>query len=98
MTLNLRTYLFCNLKHPRICNDQCIRFNLSQLFKIFSYPFKIIVVGKNICCNIHFYIMCMCEFYSLFHFFHRKIFCFRTQPKCFSSDIYCISTENYSCF
>ena len=63
----------------------------SQLFKIFSYPFKIIVVGKNICCNIHFYIMCMCEFYSLFHFFHREIFCFRTQARNASPPIYTAS-------
>ena len=97
VALNLRTNLFCNGKDTRICNNQCIWMDLSQFPEILFYPFQIVIVGENIRCHINFYASGMCELNSFFHFFHRKIFCFGSQPKSLTTNIYCICPEYNSC-
>ena len=70
VSLDLRTYPFCNLKYARICDDQRIRLYLFQLFKVFLHAFQIIIVSENICCHIDLDAMLMGKRNALRHLFH----------------------------
>ena len=59
VAFDLRTYFFCNLIYTRIRNDQRIRSDLFQLFKIFPNAFEILIMCQNVGCDIHFDTMFM---------------------------------------
>ena len=67
VALDLRTDLLCVHKDSRICDNQCIRSDLLQFLKIFSYAFKIPVMRQDIHCHINFYTMCMGKGNTLTH-------------------------------
>ena len=67
VALNLRTDFLCIHKDSRICDNQCVRTDFLQFLKIFSYAFKIPVMGQDIYCHINFYTMGMGKSNALAH-------------------------------
>ena len=97
MSLNLWTNLLRNVKYTRISNNQSIRTDFFQLFKIFSHPMKILIMRKDIRCHIHLDITGMGKLNSFFHFFHGKVLRLCPQPECFAANIHGVCPENDRC-
>ena len=98
MQLHIRQHPSCNGKNSRVGNNQRIRTDFLQLLKISLYSRKVLIVGQNIGCNINFYPMLMGKGDSLPNLLIRKISGFGPEAECLSSQIYCISSVNYSRF
>ena len=96
MTFDFRAYFLCIHIDSRVCNDQCIRLQFFQFCQIFPHTRQIIIMGQNIYSHINFHSMFMGKSDSFLHIFMGKVLCFGTKSKGFSTDIYCICSENNS--
>ena len=74
MGLNFRTNLPGNLEYPRIGNNQGVRADFLQFFKIRFHPVQISVMGQNIGRHENPGTMGMGEFNAFLHILHGKIF------------------------
>ena len=93
VNFDLRTDLLCNHEHSGIRDDQRIRLDFLQLFKIFACPRQVIIVCQNIGSHIYLHIMFMCKADSRLHLILRKILCFRAQSKCLTANIHRICAK-----
>ena len=57
VTFDLRTYFFCDLIDSRIRNNQCIRSDFPEFFKILPDALQILIMCQNISCDVYFYTM-----------------------------------------
>ncbi len=94
MDLNLRTDALRDPENTRIGDDERIRADLLQFFKIFLHPGKIVIMCQNIRRHIYFYAVFMCERNACAHLFHRKIFRLSAKPESFPADIHGVRSEN----
>ena len=97
MTVNLRTFLFCDHKNSRIGYDQGVRTDFFQFPEILTNPFQIFIMGNDICRNIYLYPVFMGKGYPCFHIFHCKVLCFRAETIHFPADVYCICSIKHRC-
>ena len=98
MTVDLRADFFCDIEHARIRNDQRIRPDLFQFFKIFPHARQILIMSQDICRNIDFHALLMGKADPFFHLLHGEIFRFGAKAESFATDIDRISAEYDCCF
>ena len=91
--LNLRTDFFRDLKHARVCNNQCIRLQFPKLLKISTHALQIRIMRKNISSHMDPHTTRMRIRDAGGHFFHIKILRLRPQAKFIAADINSICAE-----
>ena len=96
MDLHLRQDPLCSHKHAWIGNDQSVRADFPQLFKIFLHSRKIVVMGEDIGCDVHLHAPLMGKGDPFPDLFICKIFSLRPESKGLASKINGVGSIDHS--
>ena len=66
-------FFLSDCKHTRVRYNNRIRLYYIKFLKVFSCTIKVIIMRKNVSCNIHLYIMFVCKLNPVYHILLREV-------------------------